>query len=608
MSPERFDGYEPRRGVGALREDQMERPETIEQETIEQETIVSAFRHAVKRFPEEPALHFRRASAWEPITWADYGRRVDRVAAALEELGVEPGERVAILSGNRFEWHVADLGILSHGNVTVPLYPTSSAEQIAYLLGHSESRLCFVENRDLLARVLQVRDDLPRLDRIVVFADEVSSDVPGVVSFRSLCAEGSQRLEREPELVEQCASRIRPDELATLVYTSGTTGPPKAAMILHSNIIWTLRSVISMFEIEHGERFLSFLPLSHVAERMMSDFAPIVVGGDTWFAEGIGTVARDLRDCRPTIFFGVPRIWEKMRDLVVAKLTDANGADPAVLPPHMALDVAVGAKIRAGLGLDEAQILVSGAAPIHPDLLRFLHGIGLPVMELYGQTETCGPTTCNPQHDNRIGTVGKAIPGVTLRIADDGEILVKGGNVCAGYFHDPKSTSELIDEEGWMHSGDTGALDEDGYLRIVGRKKDLIITAAGQNIAPQDIEMGLRRHELISEAVVIGEGRRYLTALLTLDADGSAEWARKRGKDSEPVSLASDPDIADEVDRFVESENSRRARVERVRRYRILPCSFSVTNDELTPTLKVKRNVVNHKYRDLIDEMYEHKV
>jgi long-chain acyl-CoA synthetase len=228
-------------------------------------------------------------------------------------------------------------------------------------------------------------------------------------------------------------------------------------------------------------------------------------------------------------------------------------------------------------------------------------------MELYGQTETCGPTTCNPQDDNRIGTVGKAIPGVTIKIADDGEILVKGGNVCAGYFHDPKSTSELIDEDGWMHSGDTGVLDEDGYLRIIGRKKDLIITAAGQNIAPQDIEMGLRRHELISEAVVIGEGRRYLTALLTLDADGSAEWARKRGKNTEPVLLASDPDVADEVDRFVENENSHRARVERVRRYRILPCNFSVTSDELTPTLKVKRNVVNHKYRDLIDEMYEHK-
>jgi long-chain acyl-CoA synthetase len=402
-------------------------------------------------------------------------------------------------------------------------------------------------------------------------------------------------------------------------------------MILHGNIIWTLRSVISMFEIRHGERFLSFLPLSHVAERMMSDFAPIVVGGDTWFAENIGTVARDLHDCRPTIFFGVPRIWEKIRDMVVAKLTEADGADRAVLHrylkivqdasaatsetaptsltakiSHKAFDAAIGAKVRARLGLDKAHIMVSGAAPIHPELLRFLHGIGLPVMELYGQTETCGPTTCNRPEDNRIGTVGKAIPGVQLQIAADGEILVKGGNVCAGYFHDPKSTSELIDEEGWMHSGDTGVLDEDGYLRIVGRKKDLIITAAGQNIAPQDIEMGLRRHELISEAVVIGEGRRYLTALLTLDADGSALWAHKHGKETEPVALASDPELAEEVERFLQEENSRRARVERVRRYRILPCSFSVTNDELTPTLKVKRNVVNHKYRELIEEMYEH--
>ena len=378
----------------------MERAEAIGAETIEEETIVGAFRHAVTEFPGEAALHYRKASSWEPITWAEYGLRVDRVAAALEELGIESGERIAILSGNRFEWHVADLGILSHGNVTVPLYPTSSAEQVEYLLGHSESRVCFVENRDLFARVLQVRDQLPRLNHIVVFADDVGIDIPEVVSFSSLCATGSQRLEREPDVVEQCASRIEPEQLATLVYTSGTTGPPKATMILHGNIIWTLRSVVSMFEIEHGERFLSFLPLSHVAERMMSDFAPIVVGGDTWFAESIGTVARDLLECRPTIFFGVPRIWEKMHDLVAAKLSDANGADRAVLHrylkmvkhdsegitdaghsslatklSHKALDVAVGAKIRARLGLDKAHILVSGAAPINPELLRFLHGM-----------------------------------------------------------------------------------------------------------------------------------------------------------------------------------------------------------------------------------------
>lgn len=598
---------------------------------IEADTIVGAFRHAVASFPGEPALHFRRASKWETMTWAEYGVRVEQVAAALEEFGIDPGDRVAIFSGNRFEWHLADLGIFSHGNVSVPLYPTSSAEQLAYLLGHSESRMCFVENRDMLAKVLKVRDDLPLLEHIVVFADAEDVDDQDVLTFSTLCSLGSDRLAREPDLVDERASCVRPEQLATLVYTSGTTGPPKAAMVLHSNIIWTLRSVISMFRIEHGERFLSFLPLSHVAERMMSDFAPIVVGGDTWFAESIGTIGRDLPDCRPTIFFGVPRIWEKMRDLIAAKLGEASGPDgvilhhylkgleraatcnsdtgPTSLPgklSHKAFDVALGAKIRAKLGLDKAHILVSGAAPIHPDLLHFLHGVGLPVVELYGQTETCGPTTCNPQNENRIGTVGKAIPGVSLRIADDGEVLVKGGNVCAGYFHDAQSTAELIDAEGWMHSGDTGSLDEDGYLRITGRKKDLIITAAGQNIAPQDIEMGLRRHELISDAVVIGEGRRYLTALITLDTDGSVNWARKHGKEAKPEGLASDPDVAEEMSRFLDKENGRRARVERVRGYRILPHSFTVTNDELTPTLKVKRNVVNIKYKELIEEMYEH--
>jgi long-chain acyl-CoA synthetase len=597
---------------------------------IDAETIVGAFRNTVQRFPEEPALHFRGTADWQVITWADYGGRVDQVAAALEEFGIEPGDRLAIFSGNRFEWHLADLGILSHGNVTVPLYPTSSSEEVAYLLGHSESRICFVENQELLAKVLKVWSELPHLERLVVFADDDGNDDPRVTSFSEACAVGSAGLARDPGIVEERARSIRPDQLATLVYTSGTTGPPKATMISHSNIIWTLRSAISVFRIEQGERFLSFLPLSHVAERMMSDFAAIVVAGDTWFAKNIGTVAHDLLECRPTIFFGVPRIWEKMRDMIVEEIGRTHGSMDEIVRRHVAFlehpsnravaagevgtvdklphedfDSTTRTMIRQALGLDSTHLLVSSAAPIHRDLLSFLHIIGLPVIELYGQTETCGPTTSNPPEDNRIGTVGRAIPGVTVRIASDGEVLVKGGNVCAGYFRDPGSTAELIDEEGWMHSGDTGSLDVDGYLRITGRKKDLIITAAGQNIAPQDIEMGLRRHELISEAVVIGEGRRYLTALITLDPEGSVQWARRNGKGSELGVLASDPDLAAELSRFLDEENARRARVEGVRKYRILPDSFTVAGEELTPTLKVKRSVVNHKYRELIDEMYD---
>ena len=266
--------------------------------------------------------------------------------------------------------------------------------------------------------------------------------------------------------------------------------------------------------------------------------------------------------------------------------------------------MAVGARIRHEIGLDRAHILITAAAPIHPDLVRWLHAIGLPIVELYGQTEGCGPTTCNPPEDNRVGTVGRALPGVRVRIADDGEILVQGGNVCVGYFNDPNGTKALIDDEGWMHSGDLGTLDADGYLRLTGRKKDLIITAAGQNIAPQDIEMELKSHPLVAEAVVIGEGRRYLTALLTLDGEALGTWAHERGRVADYEILAGDPDLREEIDTLVTEVNARRSRVEGIRRHRILPHELTVAAGELTPTLKLKRAVVCDANRELIEDMY----
>jgi long-chain acyl-CoA synthetase len=454
-------------------------------------------------------------------------------------------------------------------------------------------------------------------------------DDPFVVAFADLRASGAARLEREPDLFDARADALAPDDVATLVYTSGTTGPPKGAMVTHANIMWTIRSAASMFQIAEGERLLSFLPLSHIAERMMSDFAPVAVGGETWFARSLATVAEDLRDCRPTVFFAVPRVWEKFQEAVVAKLADehwlkrlligqylglgghAMAAHDALRRaplweqvPYRVLDRVIGARIRHELGLDRAHILITAAAPIHPDLIRWFHAIGLPIVELYGQTEACGPTTCNPPDNNRIGTVGRPIPGVRIRIAEDGEILARGGNICAGYFRDEPATADLVDGDGWMHSGDVGSVDDNGYLTIVGRKKDLIITAAGQNIAPQEIETDLRAYELISEAVVIGEGRRYLTALLTLGGDALVAWANAHGKVADYESLTVDPDLHTEMDRIVGEVNAKRSRVEHVRKFRILPHEFTIAAGEMTPTLKIKRNVVNATYREVIDEMY----
>ena len=400
-------------------------------------------------------------------------------------------------------------------------------------------------------------------------------------------------------------------------------------MITHANIMWTIRSSVSMFQIQEGERLLSFLPLSHIAERMMSDFAPIAVGGETWFARSLATVAEDLRDCHPTVFFAVPRVWEKFQEAVLAKLGEEHGAKKIVIDrylglgqrivskygsidrapvwerlPYGLLDGAFGAKVRHEMGLDRAHILITAAAAIHPDLIRWFHTLGLPLVELYGQTEACGPTTCNPPEANRIGTVGLPIPGARVRIADDGEILVKGGNVCSGYFRDDAGTAELLDQDGWMHSGDAGSLDANGYLRITGRKKDLIITAAGQNIAPQEIETDLRHYELISEAVVVGEGRRYLTALLALDGGALTSWSERHAKVADYEALTSDPDLVAEVDRIVAAVNATRSRVENVRKYRILPHELTIAAGEMTPTLKVKRNMVYEAYQSLIDEMY----
>jgi long-chain acyl-CoA synthetase len=589
--------------------------------SIEGDTILDAFRLNVQRIPDRPALRWNRDGDWIGWTWSEYGRAVGEWTAGLAESGVSTGDAVAILSGNRAEWHLADFATLANGAVTVPVYQTSSPEQVAYVLGHAEVVVCLVEDTDQLAKILEVRDQLPKLNRVVVFDAARPYHDPLLMSVGELRAAGVDRLRRQPDLFETRADAVGPGQLATLVYTSGTTGPPKGTMIDHGTIMWTLRSSASVFELRERERFLSFLPLSHIAERMISDFASAATGGETWFARNLGTVGADLCACRPTVFFAVPRIWEKLRDAVLGALGEeiplpgapeeasrppvpAGGVELTAAPPRHPVDAALGHSIRQGLGLDQAHILVSSAAPIHPDLLRWLGAIGLPVLEIYGQTETCGPTTVNPPGDNRLGTVGKAIPGVDVRIAEDGEVLVKGGNVCQGYLHDAPATAELIDRDGWMHSGDMGALDDDGYLRITGRKKDLIITAAGQNIAPQGIESDLRNHELLSEAVVIGDGRRYLTALLTLDAEALLAWATRRGKEIGAVTMGHDPELHQEIAKIVDEVNATRSRVERVKVFRVLDHGFGTASGEMTQTLKVKRNVVIEKYRTLVDEMY----
>lgn len=593
------------------------------------ETIVGALMHNARTMPGRRAMRYRKPTGgWASITWAQYAMSVRQVAQGLASLGLEPGARAAILAANRPEWHLADLGTMASGGVTVPVYPTSSPTQVSYVLGHSGAQVCFVDDDVQLAKIQQVRAELPDLQRIVVTSDGFIT-AGDALGFDDLLALGRDRMADQPQDGDARMAALNPDDVATIVYTSGTTGPPKGAMITHANIMWTLNHVTPQYGLRPGERFLSFLPLSHIAERMMSDFTPIAVGGETWFARSLATVSDDLPACRPTVFLAVPRVWQKLRQAIEERVeaspvelraavglylflgrrrVDARQQGENLFLPvelaYTALDRTVGAGIRRQVGLDQARLVVSAAAPIHPDLVRWFHAIGLPMLQIYGQTEGCGPTTAHKVEHIRIGTVGQPLPGMDVRLGDGQEILVRGGNVCKGYLDDPAATAELIDAEGWMHTGDTGVFDADGELRISGRKKDIIITVSGKNVAPQGIESDLRNEPLISEAVVAGEGRKYLVALITLDTDELTTWARQYHKLEDPEALAGDPDLHAEVEAAVERVNSRRSSAEAIRKFRILPRDLTADSGEMTPTMKVKRAVVYDRYAALIDEMY----
>lgn len=592
-------------------------------------TIVEIFWRNAARYGPRPALRRRSGDGWETMTWDGYAQAVRQVAAGLVKTGLESGDRVGILSGNRREWHLADLGILAGGGVTVPVYPTNSSSQVAYVLSHSACRFLFVEDLDQLSKVLLRRDELPHLERVFVFDRGEGLDHDFVGDLDDLEALAAEELAEHPTVLEDRAHAIHVDDLATIVYTSGTTGRPKGVMLTHGNIGANIENITQVVPIGPDDRFLSFLPLSHIAERTVSDFGEVLAGGETWFAESLASVQEDLEACRPTIFFAVPRVWEKFREGVREKVEGLSwpgrllaerylalaarkgrvtGSGPVLTMTeglrYKALDVIVGRTIRRELGLDKARFLVSGAAPVHPDLLRWFDGLGLPIAEVYGQTENCGASTVGPPGALRFGTVGRPLPGVELRIADDGEIMTRGANVTPGYYLDEAGTADLLDPEGWMYTGDLGALDADGYLTITGRKKDLIINASGKNISPQEIETRLRYEPLISQAVVVGDRRPYLTALLTLDAEAVLEWAAHHGRSGTIEALSSDPDVLREVGESVDRVNLEHARVEGIKRWHVLPHDLTVVGGELTPTLKVKRQVVADKYAEVVEELY----
>lgn len=587
------------------------------------------FAHAARR-GGATALRYKHLGLWRDVCFAEYAEAVRLAGCGLMALGVAAGERVAVIGENRREWLYADLATQAIGAVTVGIYTTNAAPECAYILGHSESVVFIVENEEQLDKTLMVREQLPALRWIVVmdmdglreFAD------PMVISWHDLLARGRAR-GGGPADFEARLAALDPNSTAILIYTSGTTGAPKGAMLSHHNITWTARCLSGVFGVGPDEDVVSFLPLSHIAERMLSTYLALAAGYRVHFIENVDAVMQNIVEVSPTLMFSVPRIWEKYQSLILIRLKEAQwfkrlalgaaiaigrahararldtGREPLWLAAAFRLaELVVLAKLRERLGFDRLQVAVSGAAAISPDVLRFFHAIGVPLRQIYGQTEGSGPTSCHGGDLIDPTNAGPALPGVDIRLADDGEILVRGPNVFLGYYRNPEATAETL-EGGWLHTGDVGTLDPRGFLAITDRKKDLLITSGGKNVAPQPIENQLKASPYITDAILIGDGRNYITALIVLDEENVIKYAQDRKVHyTTYASLAEARAIGELILAEVRKVNRQLARVEQIKRFGILPKKLLEEDGEVTPTMKVKRRAINRQFAELIEGMY----
>jgi long-subunit acyl-CoA synthetase (AMP-forming) len=587
---------------------------------IDAPTVAEAFRITTEQKPDHVALRNRDDSI--SITWGELRERSDALAGGLAKLGVSKGDTVALMFGNRPEFHISDLAAMTLGAIPFSIYQTYTPEQIQYLISDSGARVALVEQA-YLDRMLEARKELPDLEHVIVVDGEAPEGVTPLADV-----EGSN-----PDFdVEASWRAIKPEDLLTLIYTSGTTGPPKGVQLSHSNMMDVVASVEEIIGLPEGIRVISWLPSAHVAERNAHHYIPIVFAGTITCCENPREVMSYLPDVRPNWFFAVPRIWEKLkagletmlhsqpdeqrekveRAIAAARekvrLEQAGEEVPADLAEEVAAaDEEYFAGLRKMLGLDDVITINVGAAPTPVEVLEFFHAIGLELAELYGMSESTGAGTCNRPGNVKIGTVGPAAPGCEVKLADDGEVLIRGGCVMVGYRNQPEKTAETIDGDGWLHTGDIGELDEDGFLKIVDRKKELIINAAGKNMSPANIEAELKTATpLIGQAAAIGDARSYNTALIVLDADFAPGWAAKQGiEDTSLEALADDEKMRAAVQDGVDAANEHLARVEQIKKFTIVPGDWLPGGDELTPTMKLKRKPIAEKYSDEIEAMYE---
>ncbi len=586
--------------------------EEIDRE-VEGKTLCSVFAERVSELGDAPAMHVRDGTAWRAITWKEYREQVRRVALALRALGFQRGDFAVILARNRPEHLIADLGVVHAGGTPVSLYTTLSAEQVAYIAGHSEAKVAFVEDAHFLGKLREVRAQLPRLETIVLMTGSV--DDPSVIAWDELLARGTTGD------FEAMWREVQPDDKLTLIYTSGTTGHPKGVIDTHRSMLWDIAAVRRHVRTSHEDRMISYLPLAHAADRTLSYYQSIVSGHQIYFCSDLTQILATLVDVRPTFFGAVPRIWEKLAAGILAAANDQVRAaldvgravvaagqrgEPvsAELAARHAAVQPVFAAIRAKIGLDQVKSTITGAAPTPIEVLELFHALGIAISEVWGMSELACIASINPLDRIKLGSIGTMLPGVEAKIAADGELLVRGGCVMAGYSKEPDKTAETIDGDGWLATGDVATVDADGYYKIVDRKKELIITAGGKNISPANIEALLKAHPLIGQACAIGDNRAYLTALVVLDGQVAPAWASARGLPTSIADLAKHPDVHAEIERAVAATNERLSRVETIRRFTIVPVEWTAESEELTPTLKLKRRVIHSKYADLISQMY----
>ena len=594
-------------------------------------TLCDELRRVAETCGDAGAFSDEDGDGWRSLTWSQARQRVLEVAAGFAALGLAPGERVALMLPNRSEHVLADLGAVHAGGLGVTLYATLAPEQIGYVAADCDARIAVLDGAAELARWQPVLDQLPGLTRIIVRDPAACPAGDRYLTWDGLVALGRDRLAADPDEITARVAAIRPGDPLALLYTSGTTGNPKGVVLTHRNILYEMAAAEQMGIVVPRVRWVSYLPLAHIAERMFSIYLAIGAVSHVHFCPDAAQLVRVIGQVRPTAFFGVPRVWEKIRAGIQALLAaeQDEGKRAAVAqamdtgrryvhscqygqatPPELAAqfraaDEQVLGPIRGLLGLGEAASVFSAAAPLPPDVAAFFAGLGMAILDVYGMTETTGAFTANTPAEFKLGTVGRPYAGVEVAIAGDGEILARGPLTTPGYLNRPDLTEALLDPDGWLHTGDIGAIDADGFVSVTDRKKELIITAGGENIAPAAVENALLAHPLIGQALAYGNRRPYVIALLTLDGEAAPAWARARGITAGSLAeLACDSQLLAEVAAGVAAANQRLARVQQVKRWHLLPVEWTAETEELTPTLKLKRRVVHAKYADIIDTLY----